>query len=46
MAMAIIDLEEHERTMVCTIYECEWMWALGFSYIAHSSSYVNLKSDN
>ncbi len=22
MAMAIIDLEEHERTMVRTIYEC------------------------
>jgi hypothetical protein len=46
MAMAIIDLGKQEKTMIRTIYKHEWMQALGFSCIAHSSSFVNLKSAN
>jgi hypothetical protein len=46
MAMAIINFEKHEKTTVHTIYEHEWTWALGFSCIAHNSSYVSLKSAN
>jgi len=46
MVMAIIDLEEHERTMVHIIYEREWMWGLGFSCVTHISSCVSLKVAN
>jgi hypothetical protein len=46
MMMAIIDLKEHERMTICTIYERKWTHALGFSCVAHSSSCVSLKSTN
>jgi len=46
MVMAITNLEEHERTMVHTIYERKWTHALGFNYVTHSSSCVSLKPTN
>ncbi len=46
MVMAIIDLEEHERKIIHTIYEHKWMQALGFSCVAHNSFCVSLKSTN
>lgn len=46
MAMAIINLEKHERMTIHTMYEHEWTWALGFSCVAYNSFYVNLKSAN
>jgi hypothetical protein len=35
MAMVITNLEEHEKMMVRTLYECKWTQAVGFTYCTY-----------